>query len=197
MAPLVLLFLVVFALNVPPAFAPPTWMAISVFGMRYPGLNTALVALVAAGGATCGRMVLATMAGRIVASRFVSPAMRDNLASVAEVIRQQRSRSIGIFFVFAFSPLPSNVLFLSYGLTRAPLPLLAIPFFIGRCASYAALFAGVAVVSARFGPRMADWGPWLWAWFVVGQVVLLALVYVFAKVDWRRTVKERRLQWTA
>jgi len=40
--------------------------------------------------------------------------------------------------LFAFSPLPSNVLFLAYGLTTAPLHLLAIPFFIGRMVSYAA-----------------------------------------------------------
>lgn len=160
-------------------------------------MNTALVALVGAAGATSGRMLLAHLAGRIVASRLVGRAMRDNLESVAEVIQEQRSKSIGIFFLFAFSPLPSNILFLSYGLTRAPLRLLAIPFFIGRCASYAVLFAGAAMLSGYSGSTMADWGGWLWAWFVLGQVGLLGSVYAFAKIDWRRTIKERRLRWTA
>jgi membrane protein YqaA with SNARE-associated domain len=194
-ASLALLFVVVFALNVPPAFAPPTWMAISVFGFRYPGTPTVLVALVAAAAATCGRIVLAQFAGRIVGSRFVSRAMKESLASVAEVVRQRRSGSVAIFLLFSVSPFPANVLFLGYGLTRAPLRLLAIPFFIGRCASYAVVFAGGALASRRFQSHIAGWNSWFWAYFVLVEVGLLALVYAFAKVDWRKTCEERRLRW--
>lgn len=195
MASVALLFLVVFGLNILPAFAPPTWLAMSMFGFKYPSMHAGLVALVAAAGATSGRLLLAHFAGRIVKSRFVSDAMRDNLAGVGAIVRTRRSLSVAVFLLFAFSPLPSNALFLAYGLTRAPLTLLAVPFFLGRFASYAVAFAGGAMVSRRFESQMTDWGPWFWVYFALVQVALLALVYGFARVDWRRTVQDRRLRW--
>ena len=135
-----LLFLVIFVLNALPAFAPPTWMVISFVGLKHPDVNPWLVALVASFGATCGRVVLARFARRIVRSRWVPPSMRDNLDTVAEMIKRRKAASVLVFLLFAFSPLPSNVLFLAYGLTRAPLRLLAVPFFIGRLVSYAGAF---------------------------------------------------------
>ena len=52
---LVLLFGLIFGLNVIPGFAPPTWMAVAFIGFEFPGTNTVLLALVAATAATLGR----------------------------------------------------------------------------------------------------------------------------------------------
>ena len=193
MASLTLLFLVVFALNVVPAFAPPTWMAMSLFGFRNPDTNLWLVALVAATAATGGRVVLAHLAQRVVHSRWAGPATRDNLAVVAKMIERRRAASIVAFLLFAFSPLPSNVLFLAYGLTTAPLYLLAIPFFIGRVVSYAVAFAGGSALSQHFESEMSWTGSWLY--FVLSQLAMLALVYAFTRVDWHKTRIDRRLRW--
>lgn len=193
MTSLALLFLVVFALNVVPAFAPPTWMVLSFAGLKYPEANAWLVALVAALGATGGRVVLARFARRIVGSRWVPAPMRDNLDTVAATIKRRQGASVLVFLLFAFSPLPSNVLFLAYGLTRAPLHLLAVPFLIGRFFSYAGAFAGGSLVSRWFAPELT--GAWWWLYFVLTQLVLLALVYAFAKIDWHRSAVERKLRW--
>ena len=193
MVSLTLLFLVVFALNVVPAFAPPTWMAMSLFGFRYPDANPWLVAPVAATAATAGRIVLAHLAQRVAHSRWVGPAMRDNLAVVAEMVKRRRAASAAAFLLFAFSPLPSNVLFLAYGLTTAPLHLLAIPFFNGREVSYAAAFAGGSAVSQHVEPEMSWTGSWLY--FVLSQLAMLAFVYAFTRVDWHKTRLDRRLRW--
>ncbi len=193
MASLTLLFLVVFALNALPAFAPPTWMVISYVGLKHPDANPWLIALVASLAATCGRVVLAHFAQRIVRSRWVGAAMRANLDTVAEMVKRRRATSAVVFLLFAFSPLPSNALFLAYGLTRAPLRLLAVPFFIGRFVSYAGAFAGGSLASRWLTPDLT--GPVSWLYFVVTQLVLLALVYAFAKVDWHKIAKERRLRW--
>ena len=85
------------------------------------------------------------------------------------------------------------MLFLAYGLTRAPLLLLAVPFFIGRFVSYAGAFAGGTLVSRWFEPELD--GPAWWLYFVLTQLLWLALVYVFARIDWRKSAKERRLHW--
>ena len=193
MASLALLLLVVFALNVLPAFAPPTWMVISFVGLKHPDANPWLVALVSALAATGGRVVLAHFARRIVSSRWVGTGMRENLEVVAATIRRRKAASVLVFLLFAFSPLPSNVLFLAYGLTRAPLLLLAVPFFVGRFVSYAGAFAGGTLVSRWFEPELD--GPAWWVYFVLTQLLWLALVYVFARIDWRKSAKERRLRW--
>ncbi len=168
-------------------------MAMSLFGFRNPDTTPWLVALVAATAATGGRVMLAHLAQRIARSRWVGPAMRDNLAVVAKMIERRRAASAVAFLLFAFSPLPSNVLFLAYGLTTAPLHLLAIPFFIGRVVSYAAAFAGGSAVSQHFESERSLTGSWLY--FALSQLAMLAFVYAFTRVDWHKTRLDRRLRW--
>ena len=114
MTSLLTLFVLVFLLNVLPAFAPPTWMLLSFFGLRFPDANPWWVALVAASAATSGRTVLAYFAQRISDSRWFPESMRANLGSVAEAIERRRAASSVAILLFAFSPLPSNALFLAF-----------------------------------------------------------------------------------
>ena len=193
MAALSLLFLVVFVLNVIPAFAPPTWMAMSMFGFVSPDLHPWLVAIVAATAATCGRTILALMAQRIVSSRWAHGSMQDNLVTLADVIARRRAASAIAFLAFAFSPLPSNFLFIAYGLTNAPLLLLVIPFFVGRAISYGLAFEGGSAAFHHFGDLGG--GIWVWVYFGVTQLLMLAMLYLFAKIDWRASLGSRRLRW--
>ena len=190
---LALLVLLVVARHVVPAFAPPTWMAMSLFGFRNPDADLWLVGLVAAAAATAGRLVLANFAQRIAASRWVGASLRDSLGGLAELIERRRTASALAFLFFAFSPLPSNALFLAYGLTRAPLRLIAVPFFVGRVASYSVAFAGGSLVSQHLDTETLGAGSWLY--FLATQLGLLAIVYAFTRIDWRRTLQQRRLRW--
>lgn len=195
MLPLLALFGAVLVLNVLPAFAPPTWMLLSFFGVQSPEASPWTVALVAASAATCGRCILAAFAQRWTGSRWVPAAMRDNLHEVARTIARRRAASASAFLLFAFSPLPSNALFLAYGLTRAPLALLAAPFFVGRVVSYAVAFAGGAFAAERFDLEFGAGASIVY--FVVSQVASLGVVYLFTKTDWRRSRDERRPRWLA
>lgn len=193
MTSLLTLFLLVFALNVVPAFAPPTWMLLSFFGLRFPDASPWSVAWVGASAATGGRVVLAYLAQRISGSRWFPESMRANLRSAAEAIERRRATSSVAILLFAFTPLPSNTLFLAYGLSRAPLPLLAVPFFAGRFVSYAFAFAGGAAVADRFDLEIGGRASTLY--FIVSQLASLLLVYVLARIDWRRSCRDRRLRW--
>ena len=51
----VVLSIVVFVLNVLPAFAPPTWTTMSFIGLAIPNNNSMLLSLVAATAAKAGR----------------------------------------------------------------------------------------------------------------------------------------------
>ena len=119
--------------------------------------------------------------------------MRANLVSVADAIKRRRATSSVAILLFAFSPLPSNALFLAYGLSRAPLPLLTFYFFIGRFVSYVIAFAGGAVVADQFDIEINGRASALY--FVASQLASIGLVYVFARIDWRRSWYDRRLRW--
>lgn len=195
MLSLLALFGAVAILNVMPAFAPPTWMLLSFFGLKFPDANPWIVALVAATAATSGRCMLAALAQRLNRSRWVPQRTRDNLHSVARTIENRRAASSGAFLLFAFSPLPSNALFLAYGLTGAPLALLATPFFVGRFVSYSLAFAGGAMAAERLDLEIGV-GASI-AYFVVSQLASLGLVYLFTKIDWHATRIDRRPRWLA
>ncbi len=187
------LFVVVLLLNVLPAFAPPTWVLLSLFGIGFPDASAWQAAIVAAVAATCGRLVLAHFAQRLVSAPWMPEAVRHNLDGVAQVVKSRRSASAAAFLAFAFSPFPSNALFIGYGLTRAPLWLIAVPFFVGRSISYALAFAGGAFVARRI-----DWewsGAASWVYFIATQLAALGLVVVFARIDWRATRLARRPRW--
>jgi len=187
------LFLLIALLNVMPAFAPPTWLVLSFFGLHFPDSNPWLVAFVAASAATAGRSLLASVAQRVAKSQWFPVCARVNLVAVSQAIEQRRATSTVAFLLFAFSPFPSNALFLAYGLSRAPLLLLAIPFFIGRFVSYAFAFAGGAVVADQFDVELSSRASVLY--FVLSQLVSLGLVGLFTRIDWRRSWGERRLRW--
>lgn len=181
------LCLLIFALNLAPAFAPPTWMLLTAWGFQHPDTLPWLLALLAASSATLGRSCLALGAKQLTRQRWFGDTRREGLALVAQWLERRRSSAGVAFLLFSLSPLPSNVLFLAYGLSGAPLLRLALPFFAGRLVSYTLALAG-GVWAARQLP--AEWREWLSGYFVVTQLALLGLVWLFARTDWRRYLRE-------
>jgi membrane protein YqaA with SNARE-associated domain len=189
------LFIVVFVLNVLPAFAPPTWTAMSFIGLAIPNLDILLLALVAATAATCGRVVLAKLSRAVVRQKLLTEQARRNVDAIRIGIENQRAITLGTFLGYSLSPLPSNYLFIAYGLTSLPLVFLALPFFIGRLLSYA--------FWASTGSTIGDWLDWDWfesapyfaAYFILSQLMLVPVIYSFTRLDWYAAFTEGRLRW--
>lgn len=189
------LFLVVFVLNLLPAFAPPTWTAMSFIGLAIPNIDVLLLAVVAAVAATGGRIVLAKLSRAIVRQKLLTEEARRNVDAIRAGIENRRAMTVGTFLGYSLSPLPSNYLFIAYGLTSLPIVLLAAPFFIGRFVSYA--------FWARTASTVGDWLDWDWvesapyfvAYFVLSQLLLIPVIYGFTRLDWRALFTEKRLRW--
>jgi membrane protein DedA with SNARE-associated domain len=196
MRAIVILFLVVFGLNLVPAFAPPTWMVFSYIGFRYIYVNVTMLALVGALAATLGRMTLAKMSRLVIRQRFLSDATRENIDAIREHVDPRRKLTFGVFLFYAFTPLPSNYLFIAYGLTTMKLRSLAIPFFLGRSVSYSFWGLTASAVARRITLESTDALSYLSVYFVASQLVLLALIYIFTRVDWRSLLTERKFRWT-
>ncbi len=189
------LFVAVFVLNLLPAFAPPTWTAMSFIGLAIPNIDVLLLALVAASAATCGRVLLAKLSRVIVRQRLLTEEARSNVDAIKSGIENRRTMTVGTFLGYSLSPLPSNYLFIAYGLTSLPIALLAAPFFVGRLVSYA--------FWTRTASTIGDWLDWDWfdsapyfvAYFLLSQVLLVPVIYAFTRLDWRAFFAEKRLKW--
>lgn len=194
MMALLLLFAIVFLLNLIPAFAPPTWMALSFLGFRYPKLNLTLFALVAAVAATTGRLALAKLSRAIIRGKLLSDDTKQNIDAIRAGLEGRKKLTFGVFLFYAFSPLPSNYLFIAYGLTTMELRFIAVPFFLGRAISYSFWGHSAAALAGRVRPGSAGGMSYLSAYFIISQILLLYVVYLFTRVDWRALFVERTLR---
>ena len=189
------LFIVVFVLNLLPAFAPPTWTTMSFIGLAIPNIDVLLLALAAATAATCGRVLLAKLSRAVVRQRLLTEEARRNVDAIKVGIENQRAMTLGTFLGYSLSPLPSNYLFIAYGLTSLPIALLALPFFVGRFLSYA--------FWTRTASTIGDWLDWDWfesapyfiAYFLISQLLLVPVIYGFTRLDWQALFAEKRLKW--
>lgn len=186
---------IIFLLNVVPAFAPPTWMALSWIGFAHPQYNPFAIALFAAAAATAGRVLLAKLSRVIIRQRFLGEASRANIAVIKETIEGHRALTAGTFLFFAFSPVGSNFLFIAYGLTTSPVRLVALPFFIGRFISYSFFVYAASAVSQRLGLDGGEANNYFGIYFVASQFVFMGAVYVFTRIDWKHAVATRKLRW--
>ena len=195
MQPLIVLFLVVFVLNTVPAFAPPTWFVFSFIGFQFPSFKGAEVAIVGAVAATLGRVTLAKLSRLIIRQKFLSDETRRNIDSIKDGLQGRKKLTFGVALFYAFSPLPSNYLFIAYGLTTMNLALIAVPFFLGRVISYSFWNITSSAVARRISIDSGDAFPYLSAYFIVSQIVFLYLVYLFTRIDWRKLVTEKKFRW--
>ncbi|KVZ48576.1 hypothetical protein WL18_07925 [Burkholderia ubonensis] len=195
MGTLAVLFVAILLLNLIPAFAPPTWMAMSWVGFSLSDINPFVLAIVAACAATMGRVVLAGFARTLVRGRWMRDTDRENIDIVRTWLSRRRRLTAGVFFLYALGPFPSNYLFIAYGLSGLPLGGIGVAFFIGRAASYA-VWAYLGRFAAAHIDLEPQWGEtYLSGYFVVSQFVLIGCVYVLLKIDWKTLVTDRRLRW--
>jgi hypothetical protein len=192
-----LLFLVVFLLNVIPAFAPPTWMVFSFIGFSYPEHERVLLAVVGAMAATAGRLCLAKMSRAIIRRRILGETSRTNIDALKGKLHQRKKLTFSLFLFYALTPLPSNYLFIAYGLTLMDLKWIAVPFFLGRVASYSLWSFTGSAVARRIPLESTEAMPYLGVYFLVSQALLLFAVYVFTRIDWRSVLVEKKLKWMA
>jgi uncharacterized membrane protein YdjX (TVP38/TMEM64 family) len=189
-----LVFIAVYLLNLIPAFAPPTWMVFSVIGFHNLTSHVTWLALVGALAATSGRVTLAKLSRFVIRKRLLSQESKNNIDAIREGLQGREKLTFALFLLYALSPLPSNLLFIAYGLTSMRLSRLAVPFLLGRSASYALWGITSSAVGHAISAEYEDSLPYFGAYFVISQCVFLVLVYLFAKIDWRTLIAERRLR---
>jgi len=176
-----LLFLIVFGVNLLPAFGPPTWTLL-VFARITWHLEPVAIVLIGAVAAMGGRYVLAIgtrhFRGRLGDKR------RENLAAADELLFAKRGRAWAVLAVFVVSPLPSAQLFVAAGLLDVALVPLTLAFFVGRLLSYSFYVAAATLAERHLGSVLRNvlGSPWS----IALQVLLLAAAASLPFIDWSR-----------
>ena len=169
----------------------------SFIGFAIPNVDFALLAVVAAIAATSGRIVLAKLSRALVRQRLLSAETQRNVDTIKLGIESRPALAFGTFLGFALSPLPSNYLFIAYGLTTLPIAFLAIPFFVGRLVSYAFWLTTASTVGDWLDVDM-DWfrsAPYFIGYYLVSQLLLVPVIYGFTRLDWHAVLTEGRFKW--
>jgi len=139
---------VVFAVNLLPAFGPPTWAVLVFFSLDF-DLPAVPLVLGGALAAASGRFVLAN-AARKLRPRF-SAARRERLDRAEAALSADRRRTAAGLGLFALSPVPSGQLFVGAGLMTVPLLPLTAAFFAGRLVSYSIYVSAAGLAERSLG----------------------------------------------
>lgn len=188
MGQVALLFLIVFAIHLAPAFTPPTWPVIALYALNT-NLPMPLLVVVAAIAAAFGRYVLAR-ASRLFEHRF-PVRLRANLDAAGELVeRRPANRWIGIA-LFVFTPVPSAQLFEAAGLIGVPLWPCTLAFLVGRLGYYTLYAFTARQLSAS--SLLDDFRGQLTSPLGIAvQLLVIAGLILLMRVDWTQWLKSQR-----
>ncbi len=127
-------FLIIFVLSVIPILTPPTWIVVVSAYSLNDQLNPFLLSIIGATAAIAGRLLLLQL------STFGRKTINDQRKSSLEKLRKYLEKTRYGYFIgtllFALLPLPSNMLFISYGLINAKSISIIVGFWLGRFLVY-------------------------------------------------------------
>ena len=177
----------VFAINLLPAFGPPTW-AVLVFFRLNSDLPAVPLVLLGALAAASGRFVLASTT-RHFRGRF-SAERRANLQAAEELLVGSRAKAAAGLGLFALSPVPSAQLFVAAGLLTVPLDTADRRLLRGRLVSYSLYVAAASAAKDSLGDVLVDviGSPW----GIAFQVAVLAGLVLLLRIDWASLLESRR-----
>jgi len=182
------IFLVLIGVNASPILMPPSWIILTSFYLLDPTLNIVILAMVGSTGATFGRFILKRLS--VLFRRFVAEEQKTNLDVIGNYLNQKKYGYLITSFLFGATPLPSNMLFIAYGLMRAKSLGIYVGFWFGRTISYIIMIYSGNAVLAPFLEMFED--------RLTGILLIdgagIGLIVLFASVNWTLLITQRKLK---
>jgi hypothetical protein len=183
------IFLVLIGVNVSPILMPPSWIVLTSFYLLDPNLNIIFLAVVGATGATIGRYFLKKISGLF--RKFVGEEQKSNLDIIGTFLNKKRYGYIIASFLFAATPLPSNMLFITYGLMRAKSTGIYVGFWFGRVISY--------IIMIHFGNAVLKPFLEIFEDRLTGILLIdgigIGVIILFASINWTVLITERKIKF--
>lgn len=183
------IFLVLIGVNASPILMPPSWIVLTSFYLLDPTLNIILLSMIGATGATIGRFILKKISGLF--RKFVGDEQKSNLDIIGDYLNRKKFGYLIASFLFGATPLPSNVLFITYGLIRAKNLGIYVGFWFGRVLSYIVMiYFGNAVLK----PFLEIFEDRLMGILLVDLTGIIAIIF-FASINWALLITQRKLKF--
>jgi hypothetical protein len=147
------------------------------------------LALVGATGATIGRFFLKRLSSFF--RRFVGKEQESNLDAIGNFLNKKKFGYTLTSFLFAATPLPSNMLFVAYGMMRAKSIGLYIGFWFGRLVSYYIMITISESVLTPFLQLFED----KIIGIIAADIVGIGSVIFFTCINWRVLLFQRKLKF--
>ena len=181
-------FLIIFIINIIPAFMPPTWVVLSFLYIHFRllFLPTLLIGVVAA---TLGRVVLALAARSGLVRRFLPKKFLANYEDLGTYLKHNHKITIPVVLGFAISPISSNVLFIIAGFSKANLKVIAFAFAIGRFVSYAFWMTTTHKLSNNIIDIFK--GNFTNISSLLSILVSLLIIFIMGKINWSKILTEK------
>ncbi len=183
------IFLVLIGINASPILMPPSWIVLTSFYLLDPSLNVILLAIVGATGATIGRFFLKKISGYF--RKFIAEEQKSNLDIIGDYLNNKKYGYVIASFLFGATPLPSNMLFITYGLMRAKSIGIYIGFWFGRIVSYIIMiYFGNAVLTPFleiFEDRLTG--------ILLIDGVGIGVIVLFASINWTVLITQRKIKF--
>ncbi len=183
------IFLLLMLVNMSPILMPPTWIILGSFYILNDSYSPIALAIVGATGATAGRAFL--LQGSSYFRRFIGEERKTSLDKLGLYLQ---SKPLGFFItslLFAATPLPSNFLFIGYGLMKARNFQIFCGFWIGRSISYFVMIKFSTIVLMPFVKLFEDR---LWGMILIDGIGILVFLF-FTCVNWNLLLSERKLKF--
>jgi membrane protein DedA with SNARE-associated domain len=183
------IFFLLIAVNAAPILMPPTWIILSSFFALDASLDPFLLAIVGATGATIGRFFLKYISGFF--RRFVGKEQESNLDAIGNFLNKKKFGYTLTSFLFAATPLPSNMLFVAYGMMRAKSIGLYIGFWCGRLVSY---YIMITISEAVLAPLLQLFEDRIIG-IIVADIIGIGAVIFFTCINWQVLLFQRKLRF--
>ena len=182
------IFFLLLGVNAAPLLMPPSWIVLSSFLALDPTLDILILALVGATGATIGRFILKRISHLF--RRFVGKEQKSNLDIIGNFLNKRKFGYIITSFLFAATPLPSNMLFITYGLMRTKSIGLYIGFWLGRVLSYFLMLSISDLVLTPFLQLFED----RYIGILIADGTGIGVVILFSCIDWGTLITKRKFK---
>ncbi|MGI0040918.1 MAG: hypothetical protein ACRD94_03020 [Nitrosopumilaceae archaeon] len=183
------IFLLLVAMNASPILMPPTWIVLLSFYAIDHTFDILWLSIVGATGALIGRIILMFISRFF--RRFMGTERKSNLDLLADFLKKKKYGYFSASFLFAITPLPSNILFIAYGIMRVKNISLFAGFWLGRAIAY---YVMISISTVTLKPFLDLFDDSL-VGILVTDISSMVTIVIFACINWNKLITEKKLEF--
>lgn len=183
------IFFLLVAINASPVLMPPTWIVLSSFYTIDPSFNILTLSIVGATGSLIGRIILMYISRFF--RKFMGTERKSNLDLLADFLKKKKYGYFSASFIFAMTPLPSNLLFMAYGIMRVKNISLFLGFWLGRSLAY---YVMISISTVTLKPFLELFDDSL-VGVLVTDISSIIILVIFACINWNKLITTKKLEF--